>query len=436
MGDVLFKSLDVFSSDMPWYHCVGSKSRAYCHSTQRDCRSVKPFGYLPSLYQRRYYNVDVFTAQLSNELRSVNLTDTIPLVHYNDAIVITTLTTIIFIFQAMVHAETRNAFVLQMAQGDFNVFSQTYLNLNNYTVKANRASSKIYAIFMGSLEAYGDLYPPLIFILSLFGTVSAISSKDCYLFQVSLATNVLPMTALVVLLCELFVIVFFYGIRRLFSNVATMVTSGTRRHSQIKMTDYLLNLLMAALWIGVIPIALSPAEPILNMQCNWERGQKRDGKKHGDEDRISAGDFKKIRKGCEGGKKSKRDEQKKASPSKQGRKSEGRLEGGKINVDRQNREKLDENHVSRGQNKKSYGRKGHRLSGEGMSGESCSRERHGRHRAGGEVVSGESHSREGYSRNRTSGEALSRESYSRKRSREEKRHKKASRDSQDNEGEE
>uniref|UniRef100_A0A158P7C7 Aa_trans domain-containing protein n=1 Tax=Angiostrongylus cantonensis TaxID=6313 RepID=A0A158P7C7_ANGCA len=175
------------------------------------------------------------------------------------------------------------------------------------------------------------------------------------------------------------------------------------------------------------------------MQCNRERannwvfmkqlkerryysGQKKDGKKYGDEDRISAGHSKKIRKGYEGSKKSRRDENKRASPGRQGRKSEERLKGDKVDVERQSREsfsreKLDENRSSEGQNRKSYGREGH-----------------GRNRTSGEIVSGESYSREGYGRNRTSGEELSRDSYNREKSRDEKRHEKVNRGSQDNEG--
>ncbi|KJH53283.1 hypothetical protein DICVIV_00594, partial [Dictyocaulus viviparus] len=287
MYELFFHSMNVFITELPWENCLDKHSKSYCQSPVRNCDDYKPTGNLPVTLQKRFH---------SNELRLVNLSDTMPLVHHRmaivwivsidiydfyfngnntfdespdrdtnrsilsikicyasvsiifigglltiivftyispptypatqiirsfnsssftdlspwieavvqtcnvlqlgsggmifmgsqspffndlitDSMVITAVATFTFMSLATVQSLTRDSFILELSHGNFDLFIRAHKNVNNYSVKANRSSTKIYALLMGALNIFGIYHAPLTFIISLLSIITTLASK-------------------------------------------------------------------------------------------------------------------------------------------------------------------------------------------------------------------------------------------------------------------
>ncbi|EYC25387.1 hypothetical protein Y032_0012g1857 [Ancylostoma ceylanicum] len=97
---------------------------------------------------------------------------------------------------------------------------------------------------------------------------------ECYAFEVSFETLVLPNAVLVILLAELFIICGLYGTRRFFSNVSTMTMGKvSSRRTDVEGIDKFINVATLLLWKAVIPVALLVCSynilPLIEWWVSW-----------------------------------------------------------------------------------------------------------------------------------------------------------------------
>ncbi|KAK6727384.1 hypothetical protein RB195_005215 [Necator americanus] len=220
-----------------------------------------------------------------------------------DAMVITAAVSFIYVSQAMLHILVRDSFMVEATSGDFVVFSSLLREANDFSVKANRAGSRLMSLYLGSFKTFRHLQAPMTALVSLFGIFAAFTSKvvrievlfstvqdyigivperetrislmclvclfmslfslmcfcpRCHMLEISFETIVLPNAVLVILLGELFIVCGLYGTRRFFSNVSTMIMGKAMKHRYTRddPISLIINMVTMLLWKAVIPVAL------------------------------------------------------------------------------------------------------------------------------------------------------------------------------------
>ncbi|KHJ85697.1 hypothetical protein OESDEN_14570 [Oesophagostomum dentatum] len=173
---------------------------------------------------------------------------------------------------------------------------------NDFSIKSNRAGTKLLSLIMASFYSYGNLHAPMVMLLSVFGMFSAIVSKtvrvemifsavidylgfaptweaktftmlficlmvtffnflsycpDCYTVELSMETIVLPNVSLVIILGELIVVCGLYGVKRFFNNVSTMIVGkAVNLRTKASVLERFTSLAGLVLWRVVIPTAI------------------------------------------------------------------------------------------------------------------------------------------------------------------------------------
>ncbi|XGW19768.1 hypothetical protein V3C99_003533, partial [Haemonchus contortus] len=233
-----------------------------------------------------------------------------------DAMVVTVLTTVLYAAQGCMYAISVNTFMLDLADGNSYTFYYSNLHVADYSKKSNRSNTSIYSVFLASMHIFGDLQVPLSVLATVTGLMASITTKimrvealfstimdytqlvpnkavrtavlyiiclagilfsfipfcsDCALDKLGFTTNTMPAASVIIVLCELLVVCFFYGTQRVASNVTTM-TVGKAVVGTVSTTDYYYQIVSTLLWAGLIPIVLFLTAYlfIMDEQSNFE----------------------------------------------------------------------------------------------------------------------------------------------------------------------
>ncbi|CAJ0593446.1 unnamed protein product [Cylicocyclus nassatus] len=218
-----------------------------------------------------------------------------------DAMVITIIVSFIYVSQAMLHALVRDAFLLEAMGGDHQVFLATVQAANDFTLKSNRAGTKLIALFAASFETFRNMHAPLVMLLAVFGFFSAlirkmicvdviytalmdywsfVQSKDirssviiliclcstvlgfisycvnCFVIDISMETIVLPNVTCILILAELFVVCGLYGTRRFSNNISTMIEGKLSAIGGENWVNQITGFITMAMLKAVIPVAI------------------------------------------------------------------------------------------------------------------------------------------------------------------------------------